>query len=362
MASDHDAPDPVLSLGLRQGNTVGHDTLQLNRQSFAGLNNLEITTFDPEHAVTLACSGLDEKTSRINLIPALQAGLLQLVEHATQEIVKIPSSPGPVGRIEIAPKPSPTYRQSRVGLGIDSTDKFWKDHLQPGRTYLLRFSPDGGEAWCSRGSGGAKRLPVRREHDTVRFTVYADPSPPLFSAVFDVQPGTAHRSGDPPFKFVVDIASKADGPVTVCTEGTPFGRELNCVDQLVLCVDAETGEEVEFPAQFGCFDGDPRPEFPGDDEFVEVRPGEPWRFEYVLERESGSKPGGLESFESGRRYKIELSKSAQQGFGTWMLGRKEELLSGTVQERKRRWAPSPRGRGRVAVVQENGPVSFDVTE
>lgn len=355
--------EPVLTIGLRQGNSFGNDMLQLHRPSFAGLNNVEITTFEAQRTVPLVCSGLDEKARRLDLIAALRAGLLELIEQDSQQIVRVAHAPQPVYRIEIPPKPSPAWRQSRVGLGIDSTAPFWKDTLQPGKAYALRFSADGGEAWCFHtDSTGSENLPVRREPDTVTFTVHDDPAPPTFSAALSVEPGTASRSGIPPFRFVVYIASEADEPVTVCTVHTPFGGELNCVDQLVRCVDIETGEEVEFPAQFGCFTEDPSPEFPEDSRFVEVWPGKQWHFEHTLDELSDRTLGGLECLESGRRYGVELSKSARSGFGIWMIGRKDELLRGTVQENKGRWQAGPSGWGSITVRQKNDRVAFDVVD
>ncbi|KAK7702521.1 hypothetical protein SLS57_011309 [Botryosphaeria dothidea] len=308
---DHEArfSEPVLTIGLRQGNSFGNDMLQLHRPSFAGLNNVEITTFEAQRTVPLVCSGLDEKARRLDLIAALRAGLLELIEQDSQQIVRVAHAPQPVYRIEIPPKPSPAWRQSRVGLGIDSTAPFWKDTLQPGKAYALRFSADGGEAWCFHtDSTGSENLPVRREPDTVTFTVHDDPAPPTFSAALSVEPGTASRSGIPPFRFVVYIASEADEPVTVCTVHTPFGGELNCVDQLVRCVDIETGEEVEFPAQFGCFTEDPSPEFPEDSRFVEVWPGKQWHFEHTLDELSDRTLGGLECLESGRSMRFKNDK------------------------------------------------------
>ncbi|OJD32185.1 uncharacterized protein BKCO1_4000089 [Diplodia corticola] len=365
------ASHPLLSLTLLQGNTWGHDMMQLNRPTMQGLNLFKVTTFDTERTLTLACTALDAKTRRVDLVAALCAGLFQLVDEDTQQLVAFPPETAPVGSIAILPKEKPGDYQLRVGLGIDTTAQIWKDLLEPSKTYAVRFSPSGGEAWCSH-DDEENRLPVRREPDVLRFTVYNDPAPPTLSAVFGVEPAVCHRSGSPPFKFVVDISlpddsdgtsSRSDTPLTIKIAGTWFDvSQLNCIDQLVHCVDADTGEKPDFDARFHCgLDASP-PGFPADDMFVELWPGgQPWRFEYTL-RDSSTPgpPGGLDDLVVGHQYSVKLSDQAV-GFG-WRWGKKEELLKGTEQEKAKRWAPGPRGNGIARIKQVNGPVTFDVVD
>ncbi|KKY25676.1 hypothetical protein UCDDS831_g02019 [Diplodia seriata] len=372
--------DALLSLTLLQGNTWGHDMMQLNRRTMQGLNLFKVTTLDAERTLTFACTALDATTRRVDLAAALRAGLFQLVDQDTQEPVAFPTESAPVGCIAIPPKENPGGHQLRVGLDIDTTANIWKDLLQPSKTYTVRFSPSGGEAWyCYDNDSSEKNpLPVGRAADVLSFTVYDDPAPPTLSAVFSVEPAVCHRSGKPPFKFVVNFflpaSSSANGdgddgnndsktPLTIKIAGTWFDvRQLNCIDQLVHCVDAETGEEPEFDARFHCGLDPSPPGFPADDMFVELWPGgPPWRFEYALRDSSApGPPGGLDDLVVGRRYSAKLSDQAV-GFA-WKWGRKEELLKGTEQEKAKRWESEPRGNGIARIRQVNGPVTFDVVD
>jgi hypothetical protein len=46
----------------------------------------------------------------------------------------------------------------------------------------------------------------------------------------------------------------------------------------------------------------------------------------------------LESLKEGSTYKVDLDKNLPGSFGTWMKGRKVELLKGSVEEKKKRWS------------------------
>jgi hypothetical protein len=95
--------------------------------------------------------------------------------------------------------------------------------------------------------------------------------------------------------------------------------EFNGVGQLLTCKDTATGEQVDWPVAFGCFDGDPRPEFPDDADIVELGQNSVWRFEYTLRREgeldeSGSSSmGGLEALEIGRSYVAQIGQGVRGG-------------------------------------------------
>jgi hypothetical protein len=193
----------------------------------------------------------------------------------------------------------------------------------------------------------------------------AESATPVLWVVFSVNPEACNLSGDPPFKFEFDITSSSDQPITVSLQRAPLGAclpkswGLNCVDELVQCFDVKTGEEVEFPSQFGCWDENPWPDFPPDDQFVEILPQNTLHFEYTLDRLSNSTLGGLESLESGRQYRAYM---ARQGVGIWMFGRKEELLKGDAQEKEQRWKRQSQGREYLRVEQVNDPVVFNVVD
>ncbi|KAF2143536.1 uncharacterized protein K452DRAFT_346079 [Aplosporella prunicola CBS 121167] len=358
---------PIISLRLQQDPHPIHSIWQLRRPTFLSQNVLKLKAIETEQTVSFFCDGLHEKQIRVSAqIPsikkleldiavALQSGLLQFVEDVTQEVVQFPSTKEPPGRIEVELRPSPNPYQACVSLTADTTAQIWKDTLQAGKTYCLRFSPDRGESYCLHKNSGQQKLHARREPDVMRFAVYDDPPPPTFSAVLSVDPDTCHRSGTPPFKFVVDITSPCDEHITVKTESTPFGAMqwcggLNSIDQLITFTDLETGEEVEFDWCFGCSDDRATTEFVEED-FVELLPGEPWRFEYEFTQHN--------NLLSGRRYKVELAKAS---FHSWMFGRKEELLTGSEQEKKARWRPGPGGRGNIQIKQQNEPVMFNVVD
>jgi hypothetical protein len=188
---------------------------------------------------------------------------------------------------------------------------------------------------------------------------------PALWVVLSVSPETCNLSGDPPFKFRFDITSSSDQPITVSMQCQPLGAclptswGLNHFDQLVQCFDVKTGEEVDFPAQFGCWDENPWPKFPPDDQFVEILPQQTLHFEYTLDRISNSTLGGLESFKSGRQYKAFM---AQQGVGMWMFGTKEELLKGDAQEKEHRWKQSSQEGVYMRIEQVNDPVVFNVED
>ncbi|OJD34108.1 uncharacterized protein BKCO1_2500092 [Diplodia corticola] len=379
---------PTLTLSLRQGVSAGADILQLHQPSLSALNNLEITTFSSTRPILLSCRGLTStERRRLDVLAALRAGLLELSEESTNTVVDFPrDEPVPAGQHLVPPKPSPRSAQAAAGLVLDSTAPVWREKLRAGAAYVLRFAADADDdkAWCeyvvndddddddANDEAAGRVLPVALDRDSaVRFAVYDDPTPPVFECIFGVEPGVAHLSGEPPFKFVAELTYKAPPaagaeapPVTFCTERTPFGAMLpvggglSSVEQLVYCVDEETGEEPEWPWAFQCFDSDPWGEFPDDDQFVEIAPGATWRFEYTL----GGPNEGLETLEKGSRYRVELSKGAKSGFRRWMFGKREELLKGTVEEKVQRWKPGPRGRPSIPVEQVNEPVLFDVVD
>ncbi|KAL1626677.1 hypothetical protein SLS54_002840 [Diplodia seriata] len=392
MAADSNTPEVPLALKLEQG----RDIFQLNKLGLPCWGApIEITTFDSERTVVFACNApihhLSETVpsttyhyQKLDFVGALRCGLLELLDQDTQELVHLPPHEGEaaadepvVGRVEIPPRENPRDRQKTITLALDHTAPIWKEALQPNKSYNVRFSDSGGDAWCYYPDAPDQRFPIRREADVVHFTVYADPLPPTCSATLTVEPSVCHRSGTPPFKFITEITLDAsdafEGPVTVDLYNSPFDSGdlndacgltnsfggLNSVSQLVRCVDVETGEEVEFSMLYLCWDSDPHPEFAEDQFFVELWPGRPWRHEYTLAKESNTDIGGLGCLKAGKRYKVDL---AVQRLGPWMYGRKEDLLKGTTQEKLERWEPGPRGRPPIPIRQVNAPVEFDVVE
>jgi hypothetical protein len=383
MASSERADDrPVLSLSIYQSEDRDKE-FQLNRQSFTGFTLIEVTTFETERTVTFVCSSLVVRKYRhINLLEALKSGLFELVEAGKEDVIKIPSTePCPIGRMEVPPKPSPQHGQISAGMQTDSRDEVWKEILQAGKTYELRLSKSGGEAWAYytddehsetslEAIPEAQKLPVARDtSNTVRFTVYDYPAAPnLFAKL--ILSEECHVSGTPPFTLVIELSTDSDKTITIDKSHTPltsFGLDLHSVEELIECKDTETGDEVDWPASFGCFDEDPRPKFPDDDDFVEVGPNQVWRFEHTINNADNgdgtvSGLGGLEELVAGRTYKAQVATKYITGFSRWMFGKKEDLLKGDLEEKQQRWIKDDTKTGYLEVDVRGEPVVFKAVD
>jgi hypothetical protein len=338
MASAVHADDaPTSSLCLQQGSSSGHEAFQLDLTRFSGYNSLKVTTFETEREVTLVCSGLDVSDNRkLNLLEALQSGLLEVFENGKDNPLTFSSSnrPRQSGHMNVPPERSPQSPQIVADIQTDSQDQMWIETFQPARSYELRLSETEGEAWAyytdkkhshlSSGSGipQTSKLTVTRDtFPTAHFTVCSSPAPPTLSAKLIV-PETCHASGIPPFTLVMEFSTTSAQTLTLDKSRTALTScefEFNGVGQLLTCKDTATGEQVDWPVAFGCFDGDPRPEFPDDADFVELGQNSVWRFEYTLRREgeldeSGSSSmGGLEALEIGRSYVAQIGQGVRGG-------------------------------------------------
>ena len=312
------------------------------------------------------------------VIESLQSGLLELARVGQDDVVYFhpPKSLRPLGRMNVPPKPSPQHYQVCAGLEIDSTGESWKTVLQPGQTYELRLSKNGGKAWAyyidAMNFGSpfdivprAHRFPVSRDtSSTIRFTVHSDPAPPnLFAKL--AMPKKCHLSGTPSFKLTIEFATDSEQPITIDKSQTPlscFEPDFHGLYQLIECEDIETGAKVDWPNTFVCFDEDPRPAFPDDEDFVEIGPGQVWRFEYTIETEGPSSMGGLEKLMTGHTYEAQVATKYLTGFPRWMFGRREDLLKGDIEEKKRRWKIDHTKTGRLRLAVRDEPVEFVVVD
>jgi hypothetical protein len=184
-------------------------------------------------------------------------------------------------------------------------------------------------------------------------------------ATLRLEPPVCHLSGNPPFKIVIEFTTNSEEVVTVDKSRTPlstFQYHFHGPGELIHCTDCDSGERVEWPYAVGCFGSDPHPDFPDDSDFVEIRADKPWRFEYVLEEESPINVGGLEYLEAGKTYRATFPKNFIKGFSNWRYGRKEELLEGTLEEKKQRWNNESSGRKLAKLKFVGGPVEFNVVE
>jgi hypothetical protein len=334
-------PDPALSISLEFTDETRAATsrLQLNREHYAhdGYDNLVITSLDPNpaHIYTLVCSGTDREGKHLNLLHALQCGLIELLDPDTGEALKVPPgeahAPGcveiayrrPAHRLPLNQAPPPP--QARITLVADWTSPLWKTLLQPGKTYAVCLSPSKGEAWAYHGIirsesiddvPSSLKLSVSRDITPIHLAVFDDPPPPRLFVTLSM-PEKCHISGTPPFTVVLEFSTDSETPITLDKSHTPlssFWLDFHTVEDLFQCRNRNTGELIEFPARFGCFDSDPHDEFPSEDDFVQIRAGEPWHFEYVLkEDEAPGGPGGLEDLEAGETY--DERRAAGREFG-----------------------------------------------
>jgi hypothetical protein len=366
MTSSGSTEKPSLSLSLRQGTTKDSSSLQLNRES-SGVNRLEIITLQTSRPVALVCSGLDGPRQKLYLPDALQSGFLELVEDGTENVVKFePGEPQTITPRTIPPKPSPQQYPDWVKIPIDSTNPIYKETLRPNKTYTLRLSPTNGEAYAYyTETPSSSRLPIARSPTpTISLTIHDFPAP----AVLFVQlscPKTCHLSSNPPFVLTLTFSTSSPETLTLDKSRTPLSTfifDFHGLDELLECTDLATGTQVEWPVAFGCFDFDPRPEFPADSDFVEVGPGQAWVFTHTVLENSNSEIGGLEALEVGKTYCARPARGCLGPFSRWKVGRKRALLAGSEGEKRARWEMDYIETGSLEVEVVGEPVVFTVVE
>jgi hypothetical protein len=175
----------------------------------------------------------------------------------------------------------------------------------------------------------------------------------------------SYLSGSIPFTFVIEFSTNSKEPITIDKSRSPlsvFVNDLNTIEQLIECRDVDTEEEVNWTAFLGCYDSDPHSSFPADDVFVEVSLGKPWRFECTSENMECEYDTvrSLFGLESGQKYSTRIADSALSAFSRWQYGRKEDLLSGSEEDKKQRWKIDRGKRGILVVEQIGEPVEFKV--
>jgi hypothetical protein len=95
---------------------------------------------------------------------------------------------------------------------------------------------------------------------------------------------------------------------------------------------------------------------------VEILPDKPWRFECTLENleYKNDTVRSMLGLEPGQTYKAQLASYVLGGFIQWQYGRKEELLSGSDEDKKRRWKIDHEKLGTLSAEQIAEPVLFTV--
>jgi hypothetical protein len=364
----------TLSLRLENGSLDTDNKFQLNRRRSNNLGQILVTTFETERPVTLVCNNLhvNGKSRTLYLLEALKSGLVELVEYGKDDVLPLPpTTTQQLGQLNIPPKPSPKHAQVEVNVNTDTTTSEWKELLQPGRTYGLRLSKNHDEVWAYYTEDFvsaddvplAQRLAVGRESSTIYFTVHDDPAPPKLFAKLEM-PKECHLTGNTPFTFVIEYSSDSKNPLTIDKSRSPlsvFEGDLKTVAQLIDCRNSDTGEEVRWVGFFGCGESDPHPSFPSDDDFVEILPDSPWRFECTLENLEYEEDTVRSMFglKSGQTY---MAQKADYGssFSRWQCGRKKELLGGSDEDKKQRWKIDDDELGTLRVEQVGEPVTFTV--
>ena len=340
------SPSNVVSLRFDAGVPETNNEFQLNRESRSYMGFIVITTFETERSVTLLCNTLTK--GGLDLLEALRSGLLEIVESGNDNVIMPPTAtPAQLGRRDIPPRPSPQHRQKSVGVNANTTHAAWKEILQPGHTYGLRLSKNSGEMVAyytdefSDHPENAQKLPIGREGGICYFTVHDDPAPPRLFARLSM-PHKAHLTGPIPFTFAIEYTTDSLSPLVFDKSRSPlsvFSEDLKSLDLLIDCRDKSTGEKVSWSAVFGCWDYDPHPAFPDNDDFVEISVDKPWRFECTLENLDNEDEyvRSMEGLEAGKTYTVRIAARALGPFSRWKYGRKGDLLEGTLGERMRRW-------------------------
>ncbi|KAF1850468.1 uncharacterized protein K460DRAFT_400533 [Cucurbitaria berberidis CBS 394.84] len=378
MYNQRGASSPLF-LSLEEGRLRNDDKFQLNRERSSNLGLIVVTTFETERAVTLVCNHLhvNGQHKTLNLLESLKSGLIELVDPDNKgHTIALPYTAVPqLGQLNIPAKPSPEHLQVWVGVETDTTSAGWKEVLQPGHIYGLRFSKSNDEVWGYytdeyHGSPGeippAERLTVGRGDSTIYFAVHNDPATPKIFAKLEV-PQKCYLSGPVPFTLIIEYSTNSERPITIDKSRSPlsvFEGDLKTIEQLIDCRDAETKEEVRWVGFFGCGDSDPHPLFPPDDDFVEILPDKPWRFECTLQNleYEDDTVRSMFGLKSGRTYKTQIASNALSAFSRWQYGRKTDLLSGSDEEKKRRWKVDQDKQGSLSVEQIGEPTEFTVVK
>lgn len=348
--SDQVASSHVLSLRLEAGSLKSNNKFQLYRKRREHLGIIVVTIPSTEHPVTLFCDSLTETC--FDLIESLRSGLLELVDSGNEDkvIVPRPFTPLQPCPLKVPRRPFPQYLQTSVGISADTTHAVWKEVLQPGHTYGLRLSKNNSDvsAFYSDYVHGQpddfppnQELSIRREGATCYFAVHDDPAPPKVFARLEM-PRYAHLTGPIPFTFTIEYTTDSPRPFVVDKSHSPlsvFDEDLKSIDSLLDCINKQTGQKVPWSAAFGCWDLDPHPAFPHDDDFVELVADRSWRFECTLENldDRDEYVRTMEGLEAWQMYAARIYGPALGAFRMWQYGTKEDLLRGTVEEKTRRW-------------------------
>lgn len=275
------------------------------------------------------------------------------MESGKDSAIVIPPAASPqMSQLDIPSRPSPEVPQKSIGIYTDTTHTTWKEVLQAGHTYDLRFSGNNGGVFaCYTDELGdqpenlppAQKLSVGREGGKCSFIAHDNPAPPRIFARLEL-PDQAHLTGHIPFTLVIEYTTDSLNAIVVDKSRSPLSvskNELTSLDSLIDCRDSKTGEKVPWCAVFLCYDSDPHPRFPDDGDFIELSADKPWRFECTLENleTQDEYVRSMEGLEAAHTYKARVEEYAfgKFRFKRWQYGKKDELLHGSQEEKMKRW-------------------------
>lgn len=361
----------VLSLWFEAGDLETNNKFQLNCERSLNLGPIVITTFEIECSTTLFCHGLTR--AGLDLLEALGSGMLELVESGKENVIVLrPATSPQLGQLNISPKPSSQHRQVSVNVYTDTSHAAWKEILQPGHTYGLRFSENHGKMFAYytddiddqvENLPPAKKLAVGLEGGTHYFTVHDDPAPPRIFARLEM-PRQAHLTGPIPFTSIIEYTTDSREPLVIDKSRYPlpvFSEDLKSLDSLIHCQDIDTRDKVPWCGAFGCWDSDPHPDFPDDDDFIEISADKPRRFKCTLKNQENEDEyvRSMEGLEAGHTYKARVAGRALVAFNRWQYEKKAELLAEAREEKMRRWEVDMDNLGSLRVERVEKEVVFE---
>ncbi|KAL1611977.1 hypothetical protein SLS60_000200 [Paraconiothyrium brasiliense] len=344
-------PSPTMSLWLD-----GRQTIQLGQKGSAGTTPvLKVHMHDTSHAARLVIPSYEPSTRSFNLRRALQCGIFDLYDAESHTKIAVPHE-------DVQPEELTVEARAPLklfNLKLDPQDNFWTELLTPGHTYEIYWAPNNNNTpWAYRGEAhqdAPERLPIRLGKQPFTYTLLDDATKPLHLSV-SVKPTdkTCYMSGDPQFGLKLEVTSQHDEVITMCLDKTPL-KELHGLEEIVEVVDEE-GQQVDWGYGIGCWDGDSPERFPADDMFEELKPGVPYEETFWLTKVDEKGHGGeLTDLESGKKYTGEVSKTLLNTLGNYQVGTKEQLLAGSEQEKKDRWA----GRRGLVFLDVSDPFAFE---
>jgi hypothetical protein len=325
-------PSPTMSLWLD-----GWQYIQLGRKGFAGPTPvIKVHMHDRSRAATLVIPCYQSSTRSLSLQRALQCGIFDLFDAESHTKISVPQEDIEVE--ELVVKAGAPIRL--FDLELEPRDEFWTQLLIPGHKYEIRWAHSDKTPWAYRGEvhqDTHERLSVHLDDKSITYTVLDNSTTPILVSV-SVKPTdeVCHLSGESPFGFKLEVTSLCNDIITICLDKTPL-KELNGLEDIVK-VEDEEGQRVDWDWGIGCWEDTNT--FPSDFMFEEFKPNVPYEKMFWLSKLRKNGNGGeLGDLEADKKYTGKVSKTLLRSFGLkTQRGSKKELLAGSEQEKKERWA------------------------